>query len=286
MDRLDSDRLRTFLAVAETGSITQGAARALRSQSAVSLQIKQLEAVLGTAVFHRHGRGVVLTPAGRRLVEVARRVTLALDHALEAARGGALSGRLRLGLPDEYGRETLSRIIAAFARDHPQVDLTVQCGLSAAFPDLLARGALDLAVFDVASPTRDMEPLREEQVVWLTSPAHAPHLETPTPVALFDRACWWREAALADLTAWGRAYRIVYSSESTDGVAAAVQAGIAVGLLHQSAMRRGLTAAPGLCGVGPPRLSTLVLQRAAGADRALTDAMAAAIRSAFTADPA
>ena len=68
MDSLESDLLRTFLAVAETGSMTLGAARILRTQSAASVQIKRLEETLGQPVFQRHGRGVTLTPVGERLV--------------------------------------------------------------------------------------------------------------------------------------------------------------------------------------------------------------------------
>ena len=61
MENLDSDLLRTFVAVAEAGSVTEGAARIHRSQSATSLQIKRLEAILSQPVFDRHGRGVVLS---------------------------------------------------------------------------------------------------------------------------------------------------------------------------------------------------------------------------------
>ena len=63
MDQLNSDLLRTFLAVADAGSVTEGAARIHRSQSAASLQIRKLEDVLGQPIFERHGRGVVLSAA-------------------------------------------------------------------------------------------------------------------------------------------------------------------------------------------------------------------------------
>ena len=63
MRNLDSELLRTFLAVADSGSVTGGAARIHRSQSAASIQIKQLEELLGASLFTRHGRGVVLSRA-------------------------------------------------------------------------------------------------------------------------------------------------------------------------------------------------------------------------------
>ena len=67
MNRLDSDLLRTFLAIMDAGSVTGGAAKIHRSQSAASVQIKQLEELLNEPVFKRHGRGVTLSPAGEVL---------------------------------------------------------------------------------------------------------------------------------------------------------------------------------------------------------------------------
>ncbi|WP_253282958.1 LysR family transcriptional regulator [Ruegeria sp. HKCCD7318] len=104
MENLDSDLLRTFVAVADAGSVTDGAARIHRSQSATSLQIKRLEAILGQPVFDRHGRGVVLSDAGRKLFPVAQDVTARLDTALREISQNTVSGKLRLGIPDDHGR--------------------------------------------------------------------------------------------------------------------------------------------------------------------------------------
>ncbi|MEP6243003.1 MAG: LysR family transcriptional regulator, partial [Lentilitoribacter sp.] len=83
MNNLDSDLLRTFLAVAQTGSVTAGADKIARSQSATSIQIKRLEDILGRTVFERHGRGVILSETGRQLIPIARDVTERLDGALK-----------------------------------------------------------------------------------------------------------------------------------------------------------------------------------------------------------
>lgn len=73
MENLDSDLLRTFIAVAQSGSVTDGATKIHRSQSATSLQIKRLENILGLPVFERHGRGIVLSDTGHRLLPTAIR---------------------------------------------------------------------------------------------------------------------------------------------------------------------------------------------------------------------
>ena len=78
MQPLDSDLMRSFLAVADSGSVTAAAERLFRTQSAVSLQVKRLEQNLGQPLFDRQARGVVLTPRGEQLVPYARRVVALL----------------------------------------------------------------------------------------------------------------------------------------------------------------------------------------------------------------
>jgi len=149
---LDSDLLRTFLAVAESGSVSGGADRIHRSQSAASLQIKRLEDVVGRRLFTRHGRGVTLTAAGETLRPVARQVVQSLDTTLAELRGGGLKGKLRIGMPDDHGRSELANIISSFAALHPDVELEVHCALGAGFAEALKSGALDLAVHEVPEP--------------------------------------------------------------------------------------------------------------------------------------
>ena len=116
MDQLNSDLLRTFLAVAETGSMTDGAARIFRSQSAASLQIRKLEELLGQPVFDRHGRGVALTATGERLLPIAHDVTRTLSSAMRELTSDGLRGKLRLGIPDDQNQQMLARIIGEFAQ--------------------------------------------------------------------------------------------------------------------------------------------------------------------------
>ena len=199
--KLDSELLRTFLAVAESGSFSLAATRIFRSQSAVSLQIKQLESLLSQAVFERHARGVNLTPVGEKLRGTAEIVIGLLDESIGELRANPLQGAIRLGIPDEYGHSFLPGVIAQFARNHPLVELSVTCGFSASFPQALANNEIDLAVHAVESPGANMVLLRNEKTRWVTSRNHQAHLQNPVPVALFDRACWWRDSALAGLIA-------------------------------------------------------------------------------------
>lgn len=281
MERLDSDLLRTFLAVADTGSMTEGAARIFRTQSAASLQIKRLEAMLGQPVFDRHGRGVTLTPAGESLLPVARDVTAKLDRTLQQINAAPLTGKLRLGLPDDHTHDTLARIIADFTRSHPSVELEVTCDLSARFPRLLEANELDLAVYEVASPPHKEDILWSDPTVWVTSRFHDLVSRDPLPIALFDRDCWWRDAALSGLGALNRPFRIAYSSQSVSGVKAAIEAGVAIGLLGRSSLTDRMHVLGESEGFEPAPDSHLILACAAGEDTPARQSMAQAIRHAF-----
>ncbi len=281
MENLDSDLLRTFIAVAEAGSVTDGATRIHRSQSATSIQIQRLEAILSQPVFERHGRGVVLSETGRRLLPVAQEVTARLDLTLRSISRDAVSGKLRIGVPDDHGRTKLAEIVAAFARQHPMVELEVICALSTGFPEALKKGLLDLAVYEVENPSGHEEVLFEDPTCWVSSARQHFPADEDLPVALFDHACWWCDVAITSLKARNRPYRIVYSSQSVSGVIAAVEAGIAVGLLGRSSLHSGLSVVSETLGFQRTPASKLVMSAGRSQDSGPQEAMKEAIRAAF-----
>ena len=278
MTHLSSELLRTFLAIQEAGSVTGGAERIGRSQSATSLQIRQLEEVVGQPLFRRHGRGVSLTLVGEKLRPVASRVIQSLDMTLSELRGGGLKGKLRIGMSDDHSRSELANIIASFNALHPDVELEVHCALGAGFAAALKSGALDLAVHEVREPGEDDTILRKDHLVWMCSRVHDVWAMDVLPVAVFDRDCWWRDLALSSLDEVDRRYHVAFTSESATGVRAAVHSGIAAGLLNTSEDTKELRILPGI----EIRYPTyLVLQKASGARGPICDSMSEAIRKAF-----
>src|SRR5258708_39308701 len=99
---IDIDQLRTFIAIAETGSFTKAAEFVHKTQSAVSMQMKRLEERLGRPIFTRDGRASKLTEDGERLLDYARRIVKLNVEALAAFSTAELTGRVRLGLPGDY----------------------------------------------------------------------------------------------------------------------------------------------------------------------------------------
>lgn len=280
MTHLNSDHLRTFLAIQEAGSVTGGAVRIGRSQSATSLQIRLLEEVVGQPLFRRHGRGVSLTLAGEKLRPVARNVVQSLDATLSELRGGGLKGKLRIGMPDDHSRSELANIISSFAALHPDVELEVHCALGSGFAAALNTGMLDLAVHEVPRPGKDDIVLRKDHLVWMSGRDRVFSASEVLPVAVFDRDCWWRDLALSGLDEMGRSYQIAFTSESATGVRAAVQAGIAAGLLNASDSAEELRP---LTDIKTRYPTYLVLQKANGAKGPICDAMSEAMRQAFVA---
>lgn len=281
MANLDSDLLRVFAAVADAGSVTTGAAKIFKTQSAASLQIRKLETIVGRALFERHGRGVTLTDAGHRLLPVARDVVAQLDGVQRDFSVNEIRGKLHLAIPDDQGRTRLAQIIGFFTQSHPLVDLEVTCTLSTGSASDLRNGHLDIAVYEVRTPGPDEDVLMEDPTCWVASSYQELPASAPLPVALFDRACWWRDAAVESLEARGQPYRIVYSSQSAAGVIAAVEAGVGVGLLGRSSLREGLRELGNSYGFGKTPISRLVLGTGKKDVTAATNAMRSAIRSAF-----
>jgi DNA-binding transcriptional LysR family regulator len=131
-----------------------------------------------------------------------------------------------------------------------------------------------MAVHEVAAATDRMTLLREVPIGWVGSRSHPVAQDGPLPVALYDRACWWRDAALRSLENGARDYRVVLTSESSGGIIAAIRAGIAIGLLDCSDLPHDLVPLTAVAGLAPLPPSQLVLEIAADRPSPLAEAMA------------
>jgi DNA-binding transcriptional LysR family regulator len=237
---LDVDQLRTFLAIVETGSFTRAAEIVHKTQSAVSMQMKRLEERLERPIFARDGRASKLTEDGERLLDYARRIVKLNVEALAAFSDFALTGRVRLGVPDDYADRYLPEIMARFSRAYPGVELSVICEPSVELVERIAENELDLAIITDCESTRPVESFRRERLLWVASNRHTIHREEPLPLALGRPACKWRQAAIECLERMGRPYRVLYSSWNAGAVAAAVLAGLAVSVFPESGLRPGM----------------------------------------------
>ena len=141
-------RLRTFLAVLETGSARAAAARLQVTESAVSASLAALQRDLGVTLFERHGRGLAVTEAGTVLADYARQILGLIDEGVAAARQGigAETGRLRLAAVTTAGEYLVPGLLAGFRAVHPGVEITLQVGVRDRVLGLLADHQADVVI--------------------------------------------------------------------------------------------------------------------------------------------
>jgi DNA-binding transcriptional LysR family regulator len=249
-ETLDLELIRTLSLVQETGTLARAARRVARTVSAVSLQLKRLEAQCGRPLFRRSGRRLALNAEGERVLAVGRRMLSLNDQLLEGLREEA-AGTIRLGLPQDVAERWLPTALARFGRARPRVQLEVRVERNLVLQELLARGGLDLAV------TFDPEPGRPDPeevylpVRWLAAREFRWAPGTPLPLVLFEPPCTFRRLALEALDRTGIPWRVIFSSPSLSGLWAAVSAGLGV------TVRTELAAPSGVRRIADRRLPSL-----------------------------
>src|ERR1700733_11250073 len=116
---MDLAALTIFRTVVRENSMTRAAAKLHRVQSNVTARIKQLEEQLGTDLFIRDGRRLVLTPAGETLLPYAERLLALAEEARHAVRENRPSGRLRLGTMESVAATRMPSLLASYHQQWP-----------------------------------------------------------------------------------------------------------------------------------------------------------------------
>ena len=176
---LDIALVRTFLAVVESGGITRAATTLGMSQAATSQQIKRLEDALDCRLFERQGRGLVLAPAGERLVAQARRLVTMNDEVWSAMRTPQFEGEVRFGVPYDIIGTFVPTILRGFAKAQPRVRVSLVCEDSKIVREHLRSGGVDLALTTEMDCGRHGETLRTDRLVWVGAPGGDAHRQWP-----------------------------------------------------------------------------------------------------------
>ena len=250
MTDLQIDWIKCFLAVVDTGSLTAAAPEVHRSQSAVSMQLKKLEAALGCSLLIRSPRKLELTPQGQRLLGYARRMHELHAEVLDEFHGQRVSGSVRLGVPDDYAAKYLTPVLQRFAPRHGGVEIALLCEQSTALIPRVERGELDLALVSRDHARRGTW-LFHEPLVWVGAPQFDTWRKDPLPIAVYEDASLAKRNALAALGKQGRRFKVVYNSSSLAGQIAAVESGLAVAVLTQCSAPSHLQVLGSAHGLGP-----------------------------------
>lgn len=247
---LQIDWLKCFVAVVDTGSLTNAAPEVNRSQSAVSMQLKKLEAAVGRQLLVRDARHFQLTPDGQVLLGYARRILDLHADAQTAFSGNELIGRIRLGVPDDYAAKYLTPVLKRFAPRHGAVEIELDCEQSTSLIPRVESGDLDLALVSRDHARRGTL-LFHEPMVWVGSPQFDVWRRDPLPIATYEGTSLARHSAIKSLALQGRQYKVIYNSSSLAGQLAAVESGLAVAVLTRCSVPEHLEILGVEHGLGP-----------------------------------
>jgi DNA-binding transcriptional LysR family regulator len=240
---MDLVALEIFKAVAEHGGITKAAARLHRVASNVTTRVKQLEARLGTRLFHRQGRRLVLSSEGKVLLAYTDRLLRLSSEAQAALTGATPSGVLRLGALESTAATRLPPILSRYHLAYPAVRLELVTGTTAALVEQVAGEALEAAfVAEPFSASRlETAPAFTEELV-LIAPKSCGAIRTPRdigarPILAFTAGCSYRRR----LEAWLGRSRIVphrvMEYGSYHAIVACVAAGGGIAVVPRAVVR-------------------------------------------------
>lgn len=175
--RIDLTSLQLFAAVCELGSIGKAAQREFIAPSALSKRLSDLEGTLGTALLHRHSRGVQLTPAGQNLLHHARSVLFSVERMqveLSEYADGA-RGQVRVHASISATVQFLPEDLGAFVRTHQGVKIDLEEHLSSEVVRAVQEGAADFGVCNTADGVGELQtlPYRQDQLVLIVPTGHA-----------------------------------------------------------------------------------------------------------------
>ena len=179
-------QIEYFVHVAESGSFSRASAIMGTTQPAISRQVRALERELDRHLFHRNGRGVLLTDDGTRFLAYAKGILHQLDGARHAVTGSEadLVGKVVVGLPPSVGHVMTVPLVRAFRERYPRAELSVMEALSVTLQERMLAGRVDVAVIHNPVPSMliEVEPLLSESLCLLT----AARSNRTRPVAFSD----------------------------------------------------------------------------------------------------
>ncbi|CAN0626361.1 LysR family transcriptional regulator [Burkholderia multivorans] len=224
---LDLDLIRTFVTVADSGSMTVAANLLHRTQGAVSQQIKRLENGLECMLFVRKARKLELSREGEQFLVKARQMLRLNDEIWADMNAHSLQGVLRIGVP--YDLVTLlAPAMKAFAEAHPRVELSLVCAASPELSDAVTGGHVDVSLVEYVASEAKGEVIRIEPLVWVRCRGSAAWQKRPLPLSMVDERCAFRPVVLGALAGEDIPWRTVFENGNIEATAATVRAGLAI----------------------------------------------------------
>lgn len=242
MRNIDLASLEILKAVADEGGITKAAAKLNRVQSNVTTRVKQLEARLGTELFYRRNRRLILSPAGRTLLGYADRLLRLSSEAEATLRGGTPRGGFRLGTLESTAATRLPPVLARYHAAYPDVCIELVTGTTGALITRVLHDEIEAAF--VAEPFEagelESQPVFQETLV-LIAPRGVPRVKTPkdlgrSTIIAFGAGCTYRRCLETWLARANVMPERIMEFASYHAIVACVAAGTGVALVPRSVL--------------------------------------------------
>lgn len=227
MRNLDLTTLRSFVAVADSGGVTRAAGALHLTQSAVSMQLKRLEEMLGLELLDRSGRTVALTSSGEQLLTYARRMVAMNDEVVARLTANEFEGEISLGVPHDIIYPYIPPVLRRFSVDFPRMRIRMISAPSRRLREMFGKGECDAILTTEDAPGPGGEVLVRKPLIWVGAIAGTAWRQSPLPLA-FCSNCIFRQSVLRRVDASDIPWEMVVESELDNAVDAVVSADMAI----------------------------------------------------------
>jgi DNA-binding transcriptional LysR family regulator len=227
MRNLDVTTLRSFVAVADLGGVTKAAGFLHLTQSAVSMQLKRLEELIGVGLLDRSGRGIALTAEGEQLLGYARRMVTLNDEVIRRLTHEEFEGEITLGVPTDIVYPVIPRAMQQFAAAYPRVKVNLISSYTRDLKSRFDKGEIDIILTTEGETGAGAEGLCTLPLVWIGAPGGATWRRRPFRFAS-GHNCLFRAKAIRALDDAGIEWEMAVATSSERTVEATVSADLGV----------------------------------------------------------
>ena len=227
MRNLDVTTLRSFVAVSDHGGVTRAAGALNLTQSAVSMQLKRLEEVLGITLLDRSNRKIGLTGPGEQLLGYARRMLELNDEIVSRLTDQIWEGEVILGVPHDIVYPVIPKVLKQFNTAYPRVKVRLISSHTLGLIEAFGRGEIDLILTTESKLGPGGETLMNVPLRWFGAPGGTAWKQRPLPIG-FCRRCLFRPSVIKKLDQEGLDWDLVVDAESDRTIEATVSADLAL----------------------------------------------------------
>ncbi len=224
---LDLGALRSFVTIAEVGSMTRAANHLHKTQSAISMQIKRLEDVLDITLFERNAKGMAPTSSGDQLLRYANQILSLNDEAWNKMTSPEYEGKITLGVPVDIITPYIPKVLCAFNRSFPRVRVNLKSSRTLELLEEFQQGLHDIVLTTEVHPGENGKVLSKQRVVWTGAINGEAWRQRPLPISI-SKNCFFRTQVTEQLDNKGIAWQNIIDTDDDLAGLAMVSADLAV----------------------------------------------------------